>query len=336
MARGNPPDGARPRTRYALIGTGERARDYVRALLGDHRETAELVALLDAVPLRLDRFEDYVKGLTLGGRSPVRYGAGGLERMIDEQKIDRVILTTPDATHADLTCRSLLAGADVIVEAPLTTDATGGRRIAGALEASGRHVVVAFNRRYAAGNAALREVLAAGGVGRITGVRAAWPADAEASGQPPRSSHHFDLVNWWLDDAPARVAAGADEARGVTVHYRGGATLTHAPTAPGEPSRVVVDGTEGQAELVGGRRLTVRCPGKPDTEIPIPATGDDGDAELFRALFHAGEPVDPKDPLCRAADTTDGLHAAAVELAAAHCLAHGLAVDLAEPDPARA
>ncbi|MDT0317556.1 Gfo/Idh/MocA family protein [Streptomyces millisiae] len=320
------------RTRYALIGTGDRARAYVRALLHEHREPAELIALLDAVPVHLDRFEDYIRGLAADGRSPVRYGAGGLERMIDEQKIDRVILTTPDATHADLTCRSLLAGADVIVEPPLTMDDAGARRIASAIEASGREVVVAFNQRHAPANTALRELLSAGGVGRITAVRAEWP-----SGRDPllaQASHHFDLVNWWLDDVPARVSAtaGDDLPLTVTVAYRGGATLHYTRRAEDEPRRVVIDGTEGTAELAAEERLTVRRHGAAEArEVPIAEPATDADARLFHALFR---PWETEPPVPRVADVTAGLNAAAIGAAAVRSLEAGLPVDIAELDPA--
>ncbi|TDC26669.1 Gfo/Idh/MocA family oxidoreductase [Streptomyces sp. 8K308] len=320
------------RTRYALIGTGDRARAYVRALLREHRETAELVALLDAVSLHLDRFEDYIRALAVDGRSPVRYGAGGLERMIGEQKIDRVILTTPDATHADLTCRALLAGADVIVEPPLAMDPAGTRAIAAALQASGGDVVVAFDQRHAPAHAALRELIAAGRLGEVTAVRADWP-----SGRDPllgQASHHFDLVNWWLDDVPARVSAtaGDDLPLTVAVTYRGGATLRYTRLPEGERRRVVIDGTEGTAELTGDDRLTLRRRGERKArDLPIPGPSTDADARLFHALFRPHE-TDPPAP--RAPDVAAGLDAAAITIAATRSLAGGLPVDIAEPDPA--
>jgi len=46
--------------------------------------------------------------------------------MIRDERLDRVIVTTPDFTHADFVVRSLRAGADVVVEKPLTIDVGGG------------------------------------------------------------------------------------------------------------------------------------------------------------------------------------------------------------------
>ena len=43
--------------------------------------------------------------------------------MVAAQKVDVVIVTSPDYTHAENVDRALRARADVVVEKPLTTDA---------------------------------------------------------------------------------------------------------------------------------------------------------------------------------------------------------------------
>ncbi|UCM91402.1 Gfo/Idh/MocA family protein [Streptomyces marincola] len=221
MAKPTPTDGAH--RRYALIGTGSRGRDYVRALCRDHRDVAELVALLDPNPARLDYYEDLIRDLGTGAAGPARYGADDVERMITEQRVDRVVVTAPDHTHADVIARALRAGADVITEKPLTTDAEGTRRITEALRETGRDLVVTFNYRYSPRNSALRELIASGAVGEVTGVQFEWVLDTQHGADYFRrwhrekqnsggllvhkASHHFDLVNWWIDDTPHRVFA---------------------------------------------------------------------------------------------------------------------------------
>ena len=46
-------------------------------------------------------------------------------------------MTTPDFTHADYVVRALQAGADVVVEKPLTIDAESVRRIGAAIAETG-------------------------------------------------------------------------------------------------------------------------------------------------------------------------------------------------------
>lgn len=213
--------------RYGLIGTGSRAGMYVRALtgtqLGAERvpEVAELVAWSDVNPGRLDVYEREV--VAAGHPAPARYATDDLERMIRDERLDRVIVTTPDFTHADYVVRSLRAGADVVVEKPLTIDAESVRRIGAAIAETGREVITTFNYRYSPRNSTLRRVIADGEIGAVTSVHFEWALDtvhgadyfrrwhrqrANSGGLfIHKASHHFDLVNWWIAATPVRVFA---------------------------------------------------------------------------------------------------------------------------------
>ncbi|PRB70077.1 Gfo/Idh/MocA family oxidoreductase [Arthrobacter sp. MYb213] len=235
------------RIRYVLIGTGNRCEMYLTAILGDHADVAELVALSDTNPGRTEYYLDVIEQ-TFGEQVDV-FDPEILAQYIREQKIDRAIITSPDYTHADLICTCLEAGADVIVEKPLTVDSESTRRIAQAVERTGREVIVTFNYRYSPRNTALKKAIADGLVGEVTSVDFSWMLDTvhgadyfrrwhrlkENSGGllVHKSSHHFDLVNWWLDDSPSSVYAagglkfyGAKNAedRGIIPSDRG----THA------------------------------------------------------------------------------------------------------------
>ena len=63
------------------------------------------------------------------------YRPEAFERMLDEQQVDRVIVTSIDRTHHHYIIRSLEAGRDVISEKPMTIDADKCRAV---LEAVGR------------------------------------------------------------------------------------------------------------------------------------------------------------------------------------------------------
>ena len=108
-----------PRTRYALVGTGSRAQMYLDAIAGPHADVAELVAWADTNPGRLDWYDARLRAA--GIPSPARFAPGGLAPRCASIEVDRVIVTSPDWTHADHVVAALEAGADVIVEKPLTT-----------------------------------------------------------------------------------------------------------------------------------------------------------------------------------------------------------------------
>src|SRR5688500_4495118 len=83
------------RARIALIGTGGRSEMYIRAVLGTHSDTAELVALSDVNPGRVDYYQKLIG--ELGGTGPVgSFDPTKLTAFIKENGIDRVIVTTPD------------------------------------------------------------------------------------------------------------------------------------------------------------------------------------------------------------------------------------------------
>lgn len=210
--------------RYGLVGTGMRAGMYSRALTGEHAEVGELVALADVNAGRLAVHADRVAAA--GSARPALYHPDQLEVMIATEKIDRVIITSPDHTHAGLIVRALDAGADVVVEKPLTIDAAGCRAIAKASERTGRSVVMTFNYRYAPRNSALKQVIASGAIGRVTSIHFEWVLDTSHGADYFRrwhrnkansggllihkASHHFDLVNWWIADEPVRAYASGD------------------------------------------------------------------------------------------------------------------------------
>ncbi|WP_091229996.1 Gfo/Idh/MocA family protein [Microbacterium sp. 3J1] len=209
------------KTRYALAGAGHRAQMYVDAIVGEHRDRAELVAIVEPNPVRAAYYADR---LVAADAAPARVGTPEqLERLIREERVDRVIICARDDLHAELIVRSLEAGADVVVEKPLTIDARSAARIEDAVARTGRRVVLTFNYRYSPRNSALRQVIQDGTIGQVTSIDFSWMLDTNHGADYFRrwhrekknsggllvhkSSHHFDLVNWWIRSQPTRVYA---------------------------------------------------------------------------------------------------------------------------------
>ena len=219
--RTTPPEaGPTARRRYAVVGTGHRARLYADAMTGEHADVAELVALCDTNPHRLAFHGDRARDR---GADPARWSAHDVEGMLAEVRPDVVVVTSPDRTHTAHVAAALHHGADVVVEKPLTIDAEGMYTILDAARSSGRDVTVAHNYRYAPQNAALRQVVAEGRVGDVVSVHFEWMVDTAHGADYFRrwhrdkatsggllvhkASHHFDLVNWWTQDVPESVYA---------------------------------------------------------------------------------------------------------------------------------
>ncbi|GAA1976075.1 Gfo/Idh/MocA family oxidoreductase [Isoptericola halotolerans] len=218
---GPTPAPRRTRRRYAVVGTGHRARLYTDAMTGEHADVADLVALCDTNPVRLAFHTERAR--RAGADVPAGYDAHDVGRMLDEVRPDVVVVSSPDRMHAEHVAAALHHGADVVVEKPLTIDAAGMYTILAAARTSGRQVTVAHNYRYAPRNAALRQVVADGRIGDVVSVHFEWLLDTAHGADYFRrwhrdkatsggllvhkASHHFDLVGWWTQDVPESVYA---------------------------------------------------------------------------------------------------------------------------------
>jgi predicted dehydrogenase len=211
------------RLRYAQVGLGARSWLYSIGLADGRRERGELVALCDSNPGRLAQRIGFARAR---GLEPGGYGAADYARMLEECRPDRVIVTSPDRCHAEHIALALERGCDVVSEKPLTIDAAGCQRILDAQRKTGRSLVVTFNYRYAPPRAEVKRLLVEGVIGEVVSVDFHWLLDTthgadyfrrwhrrkENSGGllVHKATHHFDLVNWWLDSVPRRVfASGA-------------------------------------------------------------------------------------------------------------------------------
>jgi predicted dehydrogenase len=230
--------------RYALIGTGGRARFFYGAIAKEYRETSELVAFCDVNQTRMD----YANKLLVEEYDYFAiptYKAHEFEKMIAEQKPDIVIVTTVDRTHHTYIVRAMELGCDVISEKPMTVDEEKTQYILDAIKRTGRNLRVTFNYRYAPHNTKIRELIMDGTIGDVHSVHfewllntqhgadyfRRWHRDKRNSGGllVHKSTHHFDLVNFWLGTQPQSVYAigglmfyGKENAerRGVTEFYQ--------------------------------------------------------------------------------------------------------------------
>ena len=210
--------------RYALVGTGSRAAMYISALTGSHADVGELVALCDPNETRMDYYNRNILEVT-GSRLPT-YQPGDFDRMLGETNPDTVIVTSVDSTHHSYIIRALEQGCDAVTEKPMTTDTEKCQAIVDAVRSSSKNLTVAFNYRYSPRNAKVKEMLQSGEIGEVLSVHLEWLLDTQHGADYFRrwhrdkrnsggllvhkATHHFDLVNWWLNTWPETVFAVGD------------------------------------------------------------------------------------------------------------------------------
>ena len=229
--------------RYALVGTGSRATMFIDPLVTTYRDQGELVALCDSNPTRLDYYNERLEG-ELGYHRVPTYSASDFDEMVRETKPDTIIVTTIDAFHHEYVIRAMELGCDAITEKPMTVDDQKCRAILDTVERTGRDLRVTFNSRWSPGTTMLRKVLQEGVIGDVLHVDMEylldtshgadffrrWHREKKNSGGllVHKATHHFDLVNWWLDAVPETVFGWGKlafygrenaEQRGMKVEY---------------------------------------------------------------------------------------------------------------------
>jgi predicted dehydrogenase len=207
--------------KLVLIGTGVRGNSFWgKRLLDVYGDILEFVALIDTNPGRLEYAAKYIGVDKQCGLYT------SFEEMIKNHTPDLVMVTTPDATHHRYIVKSLEKGIDVLTEKPMTTDEDKCQEILDAEQRYGRKVIVGFNYRWSPYNTKIKEMLSKGVIGDIVSVDFSWMLNTshgasyfrrwhgqrEHSGTllVHKSTHHFDLINWWLDSDPEEVFAYGD------------------------------------------------------------------------------------------------------------------------------
>ena len=241
------------KTRFAFVGTGGRAVCFIEPLVTTYRDHNELVGLCDISQTRMDYYQSMLTGKWDYHAVPT-YLADRFDEMLSETKPDIVFVCSKDSTHHDYIIRSMRAGCDVITEKPMTIDAEKCREILETQQATGRRLRVSFNYRWGPYRTKLRELLASGTIGQVRSVNLEylldtshgadyfrrWHAHIAESGSllVHKSTHHFDLVNWWLDAIPEQVFAYGNLAfyGKENAIARGDEKLTTYPRYTGEPA----------------------------------------------------------------------------------------------------
>jgi predicted dehydrogenase len=202
--------------RVAMVGTGHRGTGmWGTEVLQEHADKMEFVGLCDKNPGRVETAKKMMKV-----NCPTYTD---LDKMLKETKPEVLIVTTMDSTHHEMIVKGMEAGCDIVTEKPMTTDENKCQVILDAEKRTGKKIYVTFNYRYSPHRQKIYELLHGGAIGKVTSVDFHWYLDTshgadyfrrwhrkrENSGSllVHKATHHFDLLNWWLNSDPEEVFA---------------------------------------------------------------------------------------------------------------------------------
>ncbi|MCT8139618.1 Gfo/Idh/MocA family oxidoreductase [Anaerobacillus sp. CMMVII] len=219
--------------RFVICGLSNRAiKMFIGPMLEKFSSQNEIVGLLDIDPQRFLAVKEEFPQL----QSVPTYAPDQVEMMVQETRPNSMIVAGRDDTHIAYILQGLEHDLEVITEKPMVTNARDAQRVIDAETNSKGKVVVTFNYRYGAQHRKIKEMILEGKIGRVTSVDLNWYIDTyhgasyfkrwnrvrELSGglSVHKSTHHFDLVNWWIDQLPEEVFA-----YGALNYYGQGAEL---------------------------------------------------------------------------------------------------------------
>jgi len=234
-------------------------------MVGRFQDHCEIVGFCDTNLTRL-KYYNRLLGKKFGIQPVPTYPATDFDTMLREHKPDVVLVATIDRTHHLYITRAMELGCDVITEKPMTIDVEKCRAIFDAIERTRRTLRVAFNYRYSPARTTVKDLLMKDTIGAVKSVHFEWLLDTRHGADYFRrwhrdkrnsgglmvhkATHHFDLVNWWLDSAPHTVVGLGSlafygkanaEARGISKFYE---RSTGASNAEGDPFALDLRSTE--------------------------------------------------------------------------------------------
>lgn len=126
--------------RLAVVGTGLKAVEYAQSWL--KLDIVEIVAIADTDPVARDKFLSIFQKMDKAEPSVFSNINDLLENC--SEKLDAVYLATPHAFHADGAIATLNHGLHLLLEKPMVTTMSEARALKAASDASGCHVVIAY------------------------------------------------------------------------------------------------------------------------------------------------------------------------------------------------
>ena len=279
------------RIRVAMVGCGRISANHIRAI-ALHHEQAELVAICDTQPSRVEKAQQLIGEAAAeypgAASNPVQFAtyaelisatrSGGMP-------VDLVVLATPSGLQPGQTIVAAEAGLHVCTEKPMATRWDDGVAMVRACDAAGVHLFVVKQNRFNSTLQLVKRQLQAGRFGRLAMVavnvfwqrpqsyynqdswRGTWEFDGGALMN--QASHYIDLLDWLVGPVQSVSASIATLGRAIEVEdtaalqlrWRNGALGTMAVTMLTYPKNL-----EGSITLLG-ETGTVRIGGPAVNQI---------------------------------------------------------------------
>ncbi len=229
------------------------------------------------------------------------------EALLADPTVDAVYIPLPNHLHAEWTLAAARAGKHVLCEKPLAMTSADARRIVEGCRAAGVHLMEGFMYRHHPSWIAVREMVAAGRIGRLTAVQSwfSYYNDDAANIRNIREvgggalydvgCYCVNLSRMLFGSEPTRVQAaltrdptgGTDILTSGLLEFDGGVGTFTCSTRAEDDQRVHIYGTKGRISI----GIPFNIPPDRPTEVLVTAGGDPPVAPDTETLtFPAADP----------------------------------------------
>ncbi len=188
------------RIAVGVIGCGHWGPNHVRVF--SELDRSMVLACADTNVRRL---------VHLTRRHPAVQTCTDYHALLDDPRIDAVVIATPTATHATLTEEALNAGKHVLVEKPMCLTSAEAARLAALAERTKRIVMVGHVFLFNNGVRRLRDTVASGELGRLLYCDATrtnlGPVRGDVNALYDLGTHDITILNYLIDALPVEVSA---------------------------------------------------------------------------------------------------------------------------------
>jgi predicted dehydrogenase len=268
----------------AIIGLGAACEPHARSLL----DLAGRVEVRHAASRSAERTRAFAQRFAFPTTTDI-------DAVIADPDIRAVFVLTPPNAHLEVAERCLRAGKDVLVEKPLDVSLERAERLVAAARQAKRTLGVVLQHRFRPASVRLREVLAAGRLGRVeaASMTVPWWRPQSYYDEPGRGTvardgggvlltqaiHTLDLFRSLLGVSEVTAAQvtttglhtmETEDYASALVRLGDGAPATILATTsayPGAPERIEIIGSSATAALVGsGLRVSYLDGGQEEVE----------------------------------------------------------------------
>jgi predicted dehydrogenase len=191
--------------KFALVGAGNLAK------------WAHLPALGKIAGARLHAVHSNsgARGKSYAMRFGANYASSDYHEILNDKDVDAVIIATRHKEHARQAIDALEAGKHVFIEKPMAVTIEECQQIYRAVQASGKQLMVGFNRRFAPYYVEMKNNLKNRTSPMVVscrmnspGIENGWAAEAAHGGVVlGEGSHFIDLMYWLTESEPVSVSA---------------------------------------------------------------------------------------------------------------------------------